>query len=356
MNWLETLTPQHVRDLVPYASARREASEGQVWLNANESPYTPYSVPPEQKLNRYPDFQPGDLLRAYASYAGVQTEQLLVTRGIDEGIDLLTRAFCRPGYDQILYTPPTYGMYKICAESLGVSSKPVPLGSGWQLDLPSMLAGVSESKLIYLCSPNNPTGNTLKREDIIDLLEATRERSLLVVDEAYIEFVPQITVQDLLRDYPHLIILRTLSKAFALAGLRCGFVMAAPEIIHTLQKTSAPYPIPVPIIALALQALEKLGIASMKSAVETIVKDRQGLWKQLEQYSFVKKVYPSEANFLLFQLEDAPALMKALKSSGVVIRDQSAQVGLGNTLRVTVGTDQELSQFTTAMQLFEENQ
>ena len=356
MNWLKDLTPQHIQDLIPYASARREASQGQVWLNANENPYGRSPAQKEQALNRYPEFQPQPLLDAYARYAGVRSEQLLVTRGIDEGIDLLTRTFCQPGVDQVSFCPPTYGMYRIAAETHGVKALAYPLLPTWQLDLGAMSGSQSKSKLIYICSPNNPTGNTLQRHDIQALLEVTRMHSLVVVDEAYIEFKQENSVQPLLDRYPHLIIMRTLSKAFGLAGLRCGFLMAAPEIITTVQKVAAPYPIPVPVIEIAINALQEPGIVRMMRDVETITKDRQKTKERLKEYSFVRKVYPSHANFVLFQVDNARALMASLQSTGVVIRNQSTQTGLADTVRVTIGTELEMGLFYSVMQDFEEQQ
>lgn len=353
MSWLKDMTPDHIQRLVPYASARREASHGEIWLNANENPYecvTPEGLSP---LNRYPDFQPSALVEGYAGYAGVTKDQVLVTRGIDEGIDLLLRTFCLPGVDSISYTPPTYGMYKISAEVCNVALKTVPLMKDLSLDLDGVMAAGETSKLIFLCSPNNPTGSLVQREELRRVLEATRGTSLVVVDEAYIEFKPEASAIALLSEYPNLIILRTLSKAFGLAGLRCGFILASPEMIGVLQKVSAPYPIPGPVVDIASEALKEAGIICMMRDVEILVKDRERLKDLLGSLSCVKKVYPSEANFVLFQVDDAPSLKDFLYSRGVVIRDQSSQYGLENTLRITVGTELELQTVYQNMQEYE---
>ena len=353
MSWISELTPPFIRDLVPYSSARREASQGEVWLNANENPYASSTPQGMSSLNRYPDFQPVNLLQAYAKYAGVDPEQLLVTRGIDEGIDLLTRAFCLSGEDTIIYCPPTYGMYKISAETNGVKTLAVPLLDDWQLDTPAIIDKASSAKLLYLCSPNNPTGNAMDRQDMTKVLESTKGKGLVVVDEAYIEFNMESSVVKLLNEYPHLVVLRTLSKAFGRAGLRCGFIMTNPEIISILQKVSAPYPIPVPVVDLASEALSESGINCMMLDVETLWKDRQKLNDMLKEFSFVKTIYPTVANFFLFQVENAVELMSFLSEKGVVIRNQSSQIGLENTVRVTVGTELEIVAFYKSMKQFE---
>jgi len=353
MTWLEAMTPKHIQELVPYASARREASAGEVWLNANENPYeciTPKGLSP---LNRYPDFQPPGLINAYAKYAGVEREQVLVTRGIDEGIDLLNRAFCSSGQDRIIYTPPTYGMYRISAETNNITAVAIPLKPDWSLDTQGIIDTAPSCKLIYLCSPNNPTGSLIDPKDIYKILKATQGKSLVILDEAYVEFKPESSRVALLSEYPHLVIMRTLSKAFGLAGLRCGFLLASPEIIAVLQKLSAPYPIPIPVVDIASKALAERGIVAMMRDVETLRKDREKLRDMLKAFSFVKQTYSSDANFILFQVEDAASLLRFLMDDGVVIRNQSSQLGLDNTLRVTVGTDMEIQKFYLRMKAYE---
>ena len=353
MTWLESITPKHIRDLVPYASARREASSGEVWLNANENPYEGHTPADLSPLNRYPEFQSEQLTANYSRYSGVKQKQVLVTRGIDEGIDLLTRAFCRPGEDKIIYMPPTYGMYKIAAETNNVDALPVPLESDWSLNVEGILKKVSSSKLIYLCSPNNPTGSLLKKAEICKIIEAATGQALIVVDEAYVEFTPESSMVSLLSKYPNLVVMRTLSKAFGLAGLRCGFLLASPEIIQVLQKVSAPYPIPGPVVDIASQALSKKGLEFMMRGVETLTKDRDKLSDILKDFSFVRRLYPGSANFILFQVEDADGVMRFLMERGVIIRNQSKQIGLDNTLRVSVGTEVEIDKFYQTMKAYE---
>ena len=353
MTWLDEITPKHIQELVPYASARREALSGEVWLNANENPYIGPTPEGLSQLNRYPECQPEQLTDGFARYAGVKQEQVLVTRGIDEGIDLLTRAFCISGEDSIIYTPPTYGMYKISAETNNIGVMAVPLESDWSLDVQGILQEVSSSKLIYLCSPNNPTGSLLDREEICKIIEAAAGEALVVVDEAYVEFTPESSMVSLLSKCPNLVVMRTLSKAFGLAGLRCGFLLASPEIIQVLQKVSAPYPIPVPVVDIAREALSERGIDSMMRDVETLTKDRDKLSDLLKEFSFIRQIYPSSANFILFQVKDTTGVMRFLLDRGVVIRNQSSQPGLDNTLRVSVGTESEIEEFYQNMKAYE---
>ncbi len=351
--WLKNITPKNIQQLIPYSSARREATEGDIWLNANENPFPRSTVDHPGDLNRYPEFQPVALVEAYANYAGIKTDQLLITRGIDEGLDLLVRGFCRAGDDQIVYTPPTYGMYRITAETHGVQCVATPLLANWKLDTPQVIVEAGDSKLVFLCSPNNPTGNLLKRSAVIEVLESARNQTLIVLDEAYIEFMPESSYVDLLSEYSNLVVLRTLSKAFGLAGLRCGFVMASPEIISTLKKISAPYPIPVPVVDLALTALADEGIARMKQEVKIIQVERESLADSIRQFSFVKEVYPGNANFVLLRVGDAVHLMDALSQKGIIIRNQSSQVQLENCVRITMGTVLEIKTLLSALEEYE---
>ena len=237
---ISQLSRKNIQALTPYQSARRLGGKGDVWLNANEYATSPDLNLQNRTFNRYPEAQPQLLLERYAAYANVvpnnlAAENVLVTRGGDEGIELLIRAFCETD-DAILYCPPTYGMYAVSAETCGVAVKTVPLTSDFQLNLNKIEDSLDKVKVIFVCSPNNPTGTLVNRADLIRLLEITRNRAIVVVDEAYIEFCPQETIANELANYPHLAIIRTLSKAFALAGLRCGFTLANPELINILQK------------------------------------------------------------------------------------------------------------------------
>ena len=264
---IEQLARANVRALTPYMSARRLGGNGDVWLNANEFPLpVPFELS-QQTLNRYPECQPKLVIERYAAYAGLTPEQVLVSRGADEAIELIMRAFCEPGQDAILFCPPTYGMYSVSAETIGIEYRTVPALSDWQLNLPAIAEQLDGVKVVYLCSPNNPTGNLINQDDIRQLLAMTAGKALVVADEAYIEFCPQATLTGWLKDYPHLVILRTLSKAFALAGLRCGFALANKPVIDLLMKVIAPYPLATPVADVAGQALSDQGIVLMREHV-----------------------------------------------------------------------------------------
>ncbi|EJL6547008.1 histidinol-phosphate transaminase [Vibrio cholerae] len=333
---MEKLARQQIQALTPYLSARRIGGSGDVWLNANESPFNNEYKTDFARLNRYSDCQPKAMIQAYANYAGVQPEQVLTSRGADEGIELLIRAFCEPNQDAILFCPPTYGMYAISAETFGVERKKVPLTADWQLDLPSIEANLDRVKLVFVCSPNNPTGNLVKRADIIKLLEMTKDRAIVVMDEAYIDFCPEASTVDLLAQYPNLAILRTLSKAFALAGLRCGFTLANAEIINVLLKVIAPYPVPVPVAEIAVQALSPAGLARAKYQVLDLGANRAYLQVGLSMVPGVQ-VFEGWGNYLLVKFPDGDALFKAAWEHGIILRNSPIE----NCVRISVGNREE---------------
>ncbi|MBJ6976249.1 histidinol-phosphate transaminase [Vibrio cholerae] len=333
---MEKLARQQIQALTPYLSARRIGGSGDVWLNANESPFNNEYKTDFARLNRYSDCQPKAMIQAYANYAGVQPEEVLTSRGADEGIELLIRAFCEPNQDAILFCPPTYGMYAISAETFGVERKKVPLTADWQLDLPSIEANLDRVKLVFVCSPNNPTGNLVKRADIIKLLEMTQDRAIVVMDEAYIDFCPEASTVDLLAQYPNLAILRTLSKAFALAGLRCGFTLANAELINVLLKVIAPYPVPVPVAEIAVQALSPAGLARTKYQVLDLGANRAYLQVGLSMVSGVQ-VFEGWGNYLLVKFPDGDALFKAAWEHGIILRNSPIE----NCVRISVGNREE---------------
>ncbi|TQP41450.1 histidinol-phosphate transaminase [Vibrio cholerae] len=333
---MEKLARQQIQALTPYLSARRIGGSGDVWLNANESPFNNEYKTDFACLNRYSDCQPKAMIQAYANYAGVQPEQVLTSRGADEGIELLIRAFCEPNQDAILFCPPTYGMYAISAETFGVERKKVPLTTDWQLDLPSIEANLDRVKLVFVCSPNNPTGNLVKRADIIKLLEMTQDRAIVVMDEAYIDFCPEASTVDLLAQYPNLAILRTLSKAFALAGLRCGFTLANAELINVLLKVIAPYPVPVPVAEIAVQALSPAGLARAKYQVLDLGANRAYLQVGLSMVPGVQ-VFEGWGNYLLVKFPDGDALFKAAWEHGIILRNSPIE----NCVRISVGNREE---------------
>ncbi|EKO3606077.1 histidinol-phosphate transaminase [Vibrio metschnikovii] len=333
---MEKLARKQIQALTPYLSARRIGGSGDVWLNANESPFDNHYKTDFARLNRYSDCQPQALIQAYADYAGVKPDQVLTSRGADESIELLIRTFCEPNQDAILYCPPTYGMYAISAETFGVERKQVPLSADWQLDLTAIEANLEQVKLVFVCSPNNPTGNLIRREDIIALLEMTQDRAIVVMDEAYIDFCPEASTVDLLQTYPNLAILRTLSKAFALAGLRCGFTLASPAIINLLLKVIAPYPVPVPVADIALQALSPSGLARTKFQVLDLNANRAYLQVGLQMVPGVE-VFEGWGNYLLVKFPDGDALFKAAWEHGIILRNSP----IDNAVRISVGNREE---------------
>ncbi|BBR59502.1 MULTISPECIES: histidinol-phosphate transaminase [unclassified Klebsiella] len=338
---IEQLARDNVRALTPYQSARRLGGKGDVWLNANEFPTAvPFELS-QQTLNRYPECQPKAVIENYAAYAGVKPQQVLVSRGADEGIELLVRAFCEPGRDAVLFCPPTYGMYSVSAETIGVECRTVPAKADWQLDLPAIADSLNNVKVVYVCSPNNPTGQIINPQDFRTLLEMTRDKALVVADEAYIEFCPQATLSGWLAEYPNLVILRTLSKAFALAGLRCGFTLANEDVIALLLKVIAPYPLSTPVADIAAQALSSQGIAAMRQRVAQILEEREYLVTALRTIDCVEQVFDSETNYVLVRMKASTSVFKSLWDQGIILRDQNKQPSLSGCLRITIGTRAE---------------
>ncbi|MFK3662204.1 histidinol-phosphate transaminase [Scandinavium sp. NPDC088450] len=346
---IEELARKNVRDLTPYQSARRLGGKGDVWLNANEYPTAVAFDLSQQTLNRYPECQPKAVIDNYAQYAGLKPEQVLVSRGADEGIELLIRAFCEPGKDAILFCPPTYGMYSVSAETFGVEYRTVPALENWQLDLQAIADKLDGVKVVYVCSPNNPTGQIINPQDIRVLLEMTRGKAIVVADEAYIEFCPQATLTSWIAEYPHLVVLRTLSKAFALAGLRCGFTLASEEVIALLLKVIAPYPLSTPVADIAAQALSPQGINAMRDRVAQILQERQYLVNQLREIDCVEQVFDSETNYILARITASSSVFKSLWDQGIILRDQNKQPSLSGCLRITIGTREESQRVIDAL-------
>lgn len=333
---MEKLARKQVQALTPYLSARRIGGSGDVWLNANESPFNNEYQTSFDKLNRYSSCQPTELIEAYASYAGVASEQVLTSRGADEGIELLIRAFCEPGEDAILYCPPTYGMYSISAETIGVERKLVPTKADWQLDLEGIKANLDNVKLVFVCSPNNPTGNLINRADIVALLEMTKDKAIVVMDEAYIDFCPEASTKDLLSQYDNLAILRTLSKAFALAGLRCGFTLANKSLIDVLLKVIAPYPVPIPVAEIACQALSEAGLSRARDQVNELNENRTYLEKTLSTLKGMT-VHQGWGNYLLIECPSGDELFKSAWDKGIILRNSPIE----NCIRISIGSREE---------------
>lgn len=347
---IKKLLPAHLKTLKPYESARRlfSGEQQKLWLNANESPFANQYQLDSAHLNRYPDCQPQGVVQGYADYAGVAPKQVLATRGADEGIELLIRTFCSPEQSHILICPPTYGMYAISAESCNIGVKTVPLRSDFSLDIDAIKACKDQVNLIFICAPNNPTGTAVAGEQIASLLEHFADSALVVVDEAYFEFDPASNWAAQLSQYPNLVILRTLSKAFALAGLRCGFTLANPPVIQALLKVIAPYPIPEPVAQIAAQALSEQSITHMQQQLSELQQQKQRLIEALSQWP-IELVGDDKANFVLFRTPHKQGLMDYLVSRDIVIRDQSKQLGLENCLRITLGNRPQQDRLLAAM-------
>ncbi|HBO37052.1 MAG TPA: histidinol-phosphate transaminase [Pasteurellaceae bacterium] len=347
---ISQLSRKNVQALTPYQSARRLGGSGDVWLNANEYASSPDFNLRNSIFNRYPEAQPEGVINGYANYAGVKPENVIVTRGGDESIELIIRAFCEPN-EAVLYCPPTYGMYSVSAETCGIALKVVPLTTDFQLNLAEIEKNLATVKVIFVCSPNNPTGTVVKRDDLIKLLQMTAGKAIVVVDEAYIEFCPEATMVAELANFPHLAIIRTLSKAFALAGLRCGFTLANPELINVLQKVIAPYPLPVPVSDIATQALQPQGLAQMQERVDDVLSGRAWLIEQLQQLPQVEHIFETAANYVLVKFQDGPKVFKALWDQGIILRDQHKALGLSNCIRITIGTAAENHKVIEAIRL-----
>lgn len=355
-NLVDKLLAKNLQGLKPYESARRifagGDSDSEIWLNANESPFANDFNIDTGHFNRYPDCQPKSVLLPYARYAGVETNELLVSRGADEGIELLIRTFCTPGQDSILICPPTYGMYAISAETCNVGIKKAPLKHDFSLDVPKIKAFKGSVNLVFICSPNNPTGTSVDKTQLQQILDHYADSALVVVDEAYIEFDAPNTWSKRLAEYPNLVILRTLSKAFALAGLRCGFTLANSDIIQSILKVIAPYPVPEPVAQIAAQALSEKGIAQMNNQVDYLQQQKHRVKQQLAQLPDVQLVGDDKANFILFRHPKKQALMDFLVANSVLIRDQSKQANLDNCLRITLGTEQQNQKLLALMASF----
>ncbi|BAP58706.1 histidinol-phosphate transaminase [Candidatus Tachikawaea gelatinosa] len=325
--------------LIPYESARSLGNQGKVFLNANELPFS--FVFCNKHLNRYPECQPKILIQYYADYVNLNTNQILVTRGADEGIQLLMTAFCEPKKDCIIICPPTYGMYYVSAQIIGIKCHLINLLPNWQLNILEIMKKINNTKIIYICRPNNPTGNVFSFNDINKLLRMTKNKLLIVIDEAYIEFCKNETLVKLMEKYSHLVILRTLSKAFGLASIRCGFVLANTLIINSLLKVIAPYPISTIVTDIAIQGLSKSKLSVMKKNIFSINKNKEWLINNLKTCPLVKKVFPSKTNYILVRFLQSQAIFRFLLNKGIVLRNQNSYIDLSECLRITIGSYKE---------------
>jgi histidinol-phosphate aminotransferase len=348
MSVLDLARPE-IRTLQPYSSARMEAEGAQIMLNANESAWAP-DGDDGLGCNRYPDPQPQALLQSLSGLYGVRLDQLFVGRGSDEAIDLLVRAFCRAGEDAILIQPPTFGMYAVCARIQNASVIEVPLAEDFSLDVRALLAALTPAvKLVFLCTPNNPSGRSISREAIEHVAQVLAGKALLVVDEAYVEFADQRSVADLIDCYEHLAVLRTLSKAWALAGARIGSLLASAEVISLIRRIMPPYPLPLPCVAAAMAALSASGQTAMHENIAIVREQREMMRTALSQIPSVRDVLPSDANFLAVRFGDAGTVYQRLLQAGIVVRDIRRYPNLQDALRITIGTPEENARILTVL-------
>lgn len=341
---LKSLIRPNILDLKPYRSARDDYDSG-ILLDANENSIgAPFEN--ELELHRYPMPYQEKLRARIADFRGVDASNVFVGVGSDEAIDLLFRIFCEPGKDRVLTTPPTYGMYKVSAAMNDVGVDSVLLTPDFQLQVDETLQAVSDqTKMIFLCSPNNPSGNSLRKEDMISIVEGFN--GIVVVDEAYIDFSENESFAALVKQYPNLVVLQTMSKAFGLAGIRLGIAIANPEIIDFMMKVKAPYNINKLTSEAAIRGYSN--IDAMKTNVAEILSERERVISELEGVEGVEKIFPTDANFLIFRVPEAIEVYKKLAEKGVIVRYRGNEPHCENCLRLTIGIPDENDQFLSAL-------
>ena len=337
---IDSITRKNVRELKPYSTARDDfKGSASVYLDANENPYA-------TEFNRYPDPKQNVLKSALAQLKKVESQQILLGNGSDEIIDLLIRAFCEPGIDNVIIPQPTYGMYSVCAAINNVEARLPHLSPDFALNIQNINECINDrSKIIFLCSPNNPSGNLLEPDKIKLLLQSFS--GLVVLDEAYIDFSEGGGFLPFLNDYPNLFLLQTFSKAWGLAGLRLGVGYGSKEIIEILDKIKPPYNINTITQKVTLDAINNWNQTT--KWVDKLKKERNVLEGLLKQFSFVNKVYPSQTNFLLVKMTDAKACYQYLLTKGIIVRDRSSVILCDNCLRISIGTPIENKELINAL-------
>ena len=345
MKSIEQLCRKNIWNLAPYSSARNEYAgrEAHVFLDANENPYNaPY--------NRYPDPLQLELKATISKVKGVPAEKIFLGNGSDEAIDLPYRCFCEPGIDNVVAIEPTYGMYKVCADINNTEYRPVLLDDQYQITAEKLLAATDQyTKLIWLCSPNNPTGNSLHREEILKVIE--RFEGLVIVDEAYSDFSSQKPLRTELSKYPNLIVLNTMSKAWGCAAIRLGMAFASEEIISIFNKVKYPYNVNLLTQEQALQALKDP--FEVDKWVKILLEERSRMIDAFKLLPICKKVYPTEANFFLAQMTDATKIYNYLVDKGIIVRNRHRIQLCQNCLRVTIGTKTENGELIAALRQYQ---
>jgi histidinol-phosphate aminotransferase len=342
---IETLIRPNIRKLKPYRSARQDYSSG-ILLDANENAFGSAVTFDGLELNRYPDPSQKQLRSRIAQLNNVGPENIFVGVGSDEVIDLLIRIFCEPRSDSVLILEPTYGVYRVAADVNDVKVNSSLLTDDFQIDLGNVYKKTDAgTKLVFCCSPNNPTGNLLRREDILALCKTTS--AIVVVDEAYFDFAQAESVISAIGTHPNLVVLRTLSKAWGLAAIRLGYAVADPLIVSYLMKAKAPYNINILTSVEALRALEQT--AHVEKSVAATAAERKRLVAELQGIGCVKKVFPSDSNFLLVRVSDARGVHQQLAQRGIIVRDRSSEPKLANCIRISVGTPEQNDMLLTAL-------
>ncbi|MGB0880598.1 MAG: histidinol-phosphate transaminase [Polaribacter sp.] len=344
---INTIVRKNIKSLQPYSSARDEykniSSIKMIFLDANENPF-------ENDVNRYPDPQQNDVKEVLSKIKGISKETILLGNGSDEVLDLIFRAFCEPNQDNIITLSPTYGMYNVLANINAIENKTVLLNNDFQPKLNQILETVnSNTKILFLCSPNNPTGNSFSEEIIEELL--IKFNGLVVIDEAYIDFSTQESWLQRMKEFPNLIITQTLSKAYGMAGIRLGICYASEKIISILNKIKPPYNINELTQRKAIERLIKF--EEVKDEVSKIIKERNRLVEKIKEISFILKIYPTDANFVLIQVDNATKRYHQLIEKGVVIRNRTTQPLCENCLRFTVGIKSENEKLIKALKEIE---
>jgi len=351
MSEITRLARPEIRDLNPYRAAHYE--DGLVRLNANETPWPPPGDHSATGVNQYPEIRPLTLTRRLADLYSVDASQLLVTRGSSEAIDLLVRCFCRPGADDIVICPPTFGMYAMYAQVQGAGIVEVPLRAedGFDVDVDAITAAWTDrTKLAFVCSPNNPTGNSFATDSIVALAKALRGRGIVVVDAAYVEFAATDPTRELLEAGDNVVVLRTLSKAFGMAGIRCGAALAAPAVIDMLGSILPPYCYPTPCADVALACLAPENRDDMSARADRIRAERDRVAARLAALPSIEHVWPSASNFLLCRATQPPRLIEAAKRGGFLIRDFSWDRHTPGCVRITIGSAEQNDRLLEALE------
>ncbi len=344
---LNNILRNNIKNLTPYSSARDEfQGEASVYLDANENAF---GSPLDEQYNRYPDPLQYNVKKRLSEIKGVPVRNIFLGNGSDEAIDILFRSFCNPGVDNVILVPPTYGMYEVSANINDVQTKKVSLTEDFQLNLEGIAEAIDKNtKLIFICSPNNPTGNSINRDDVETLLN--NFEGLVVVDEAYINFSRQKTFIQELTEYANLVVLQTLSKAWGLAGLRVGMAFASEEIIEVMNKVKPPYNINESSQQLALKALEN--VDQVNGWIKETLVQRDKLVLNLKDQDFVLDIYPSDANFILVKTTDPKGIYNFLVQKGIIVRDRSKIDLCEGSLRITVGTPVENDKLIETLKTF----